>query len=276
MKIIKDGIQGGEEMSETPKLQTKDVCITYPLKGGGEITAVTDFNMTVNEGEFVCIVGPSGCGKSTMLGAVAGFQAAKTGSLYLDGKPIHGTGRDRGVVFQQPSLFPWRTSLDNIIYGLELAGVPKEERVEKGRGLLKLVGLESFESHYPNQLSGGMQQRVNVARALAIEPSLMLLDEPLGALDAQTREFMQLELLRIKKATNQTILFVTHDINEAVYLSDKVVVMTSRPGTIRETVKVNLPRPRPLEIKRSPEFLEYENYIWGLIVEEKDKGKVGI
>ena len=258
-------------MTALAKLQSDNVSITYPLKNGEEITAVTGFNMTVYEGEFVCIVGPSGCGKSTMLGAIAGFQDISEGNLYLNGQPIKGAGRDRGVVFQQASLFPWRTSLDNVIYGLELAGVPKQERKAKGRELLKLIGLESFENHYPNQLSGGMQQRVNVARALAIEPSLMLLDEPFGALDAQTREFMQLELLRIWKETNQTIIFVTHDIAEAVYLADKVVVMSARPGRICEKVKIDLPRPRPLELKRSPEFMEYEKYIWGLIVQEKEK-----
>lgn len=261
-------------MTALAKLQSDNVSITYPLKSGEEITAVTDFNMTVYEGEFVCIVGPSGCGKSTMLGAIAGFQNISEGDLYLNGQPIKGAGRDRGVVFQQASLFPWRTSLDNVIYGLELAGVPKQERKTKGRDLLKLVGLEAFENHYPDQLSGGMQQRVNVARALAIEPSLMLLDEPFGALDAQTREFMQLELLRIWKETNQTIIFVTHDIAEAVYLADKVVVMSARPGKICEKVKINLPRPRPLELKRSSEFMEYEKYIWGLIVKEKEKEKV--
>lgn len=258
-------------MTVQTKLRTENVCITYPLKNGEEITAVQDFNMVVNEGEFVCIVGPSGCGKSTMLGAVAGFQPISDGGLFLNGKAIKGSGRDRGVVFQQASLFPWRTALQNIIYGLELAGVPKHERHAKGKELLKLVGLEAFENHYPNQLSGGMQQRVNVARALAIEPSLMLLDEPFGALDAQTREFMQLELLRIWKSTNQTILFVTHDIAEAVYLADRVIVMTARPGRICEKVIIDLPRPRPLEIKRSPEFMEYERYIWGLIVQEKEK-----
>ncbi|SDH47419.1 NitT/TauT family transport system ATP-binding protein [Planococcus glaciei] len=256
------------------KLQSENVYITYPLKNGGEVTAVEDFNLTVEEGEFVCIVGPSGCGKSTVLGAVAGFHDISYGSLYLDGKEITGAGRDRGVVFQDASLFPWRTALGNIIYGLEVAGVPKSERQKKGDELLELVGLNSFGSHYPNQLSGGMQQRVNVARALAIEPSLMLLDEPFGALDAQTREFMQLELLRIWKATKQTILFVTHDIAEAVYLSDHVVVMTARPGKLLEKVKIDLPRPRPLEIKRSKEFTEYEKYIWDLIVTEKQKNVV--
>ena len=262
-----------EILTTIAKLQSENVSITYPLKNGDEIIAVTDFNMTVNEGEFVCIVGPSGCGKSTMLGAIAGFQNISEGNLYLNGNPIKGTGRDRGVVFQQASLFPWRTAIDNITYGLELAGTPKQERLAKGRELLKLVGLEAFENHYPNQLSGGMQQRVNVARALAIEPSLMLLDEPFGALDAQTREFMQLELLRIWRATKQTIIFVTHDIAEAVYLADQVIVMTARPGTICEKVKIDLTRPRPLEIKRSPEFMEYEKYIWDLIVQEKELEK---
>ena len=261
-------------MHKPSKLHSENVYITYPLKNGGEVIAVEDFNLVVEEGEFACIVGPSGCGKSTMLGAVAGFQEISEGKLYLEGKEIKGAGRDRGVVFQHASLFPWRTALENIIYGLELAGVPKKDRYEKGQELLKLVGLDSFGNHYPNQLSGGMQQRVNVARALAIEPSLMLLDEPFGALDAQTREFMQLELLRIWKATKQTILFVTHDIAEAVYLSDYVIVMSARPGKVVEKVKIDLPRPRPLEVKRSQEFIEYEKYIWDLIVTEKQKNIV--
>lgn len=260
-------------MTAIAKLHSDNVSISYPLKNGEEVIAVKDFNMSVKEKEFVCIVGPSGCGKSTMLGAIAGFQDISGGNLQLNGKPIKGAGRDRGVVFQQASLFPWRTALNNVIYGLELAGFPKQDRLSKGRELLKLVGLESFENHYPNQLSGGMQQRVNVARALAIEPSLMLLDEPFGALDAQTREFMQLELLRIWEETNQTIIFVTHDIAESVYLADKVIVMTARPGRICEEVKIDLPRPRPLELKRSPEFMKYEKYIWELIVKEKEKEK---
>lgn len=256
------------------KLHAETVSISYPLKNGEEVIAVEDFNMLVSEGEFVCIVGPSGCGKSTILGAIAGFQEISGGKLFLNGEEIKGAGRDRGVVFQQASLFPWLTAIDNIVYGLRLAGIPKKERYAKGEELLKLVGLESFGNHYPNQLSGGMQQRVNVARALAIEPSLMLLDEPFGALDAQTREFMQLELLRIWKATNQTILFVTHDIAEAVYLSDYVIVMSARPGKVLEKVDIDLPRPRPLEIKRSTEFIEYEKYIWDLIVTEKQKSAV--
>jgi NitT/TauT family transport system ATP-binding protein len=255
-------------VARTSKLHAKNVTITYPLNTGGEITAVSDLSLTVEEGEFVCIVGPSGCGKSTFLGAVAGLQEISSGEILLNGRLIEGPGRDRGVVFQQASLFPWRTTVDNITYGLELAGVSKEKRTAKGKELLKLVGLEGFGSHYPYQLSGGMQQRVNLARALAIEPSLMLLDEPLGALDAQTRELMQAELLRIWKETGQTIIFVTHDIDEAVYLADRVVVMSARPGRICDIVNIDLPRPRPLEIKRSPEFLAYESNIWKKISNE--------
>ncbi|WP_019122636.1 ABC transporter ATP-binding protein [Brevibacillus massiliensis] len=258
-------------MNDLTKLHARNVTITYPLKDGKEVTAVSDLSLKVREGEFVCIVGPSGCGKSTLLGAIAGFQPIKHGEILLNGRAIKGPGRDRGVVFQQASLFPWRTTLDNIIYGLELAGVDKKKRRERGEELLHLVGLDGFSSHYPYQLSGGMQQRVNLARALAIEPSLMLLDEPFGALDAQTREYMQVELLRIWAATSQTVILVTHDIGEAVYLADRVVVMSARPGRICETTEIRLPRPRPLEIKRSSEFQAYEAHIWMFIAHDSEE-----
>lgn len=254
------------------KLEAKDVSISYTLRDGNKVLAVTDFTMQVKEGEFICIVGPSGCGKSTTIGAIAGFLPVEKGEILLDGSLIKGTGRDRGVVFQQASLFPWRTSLDNVTYGLELAGESKEKRKEIGMELLKLVGLEAFAHNYPAQLSGGMQQRVNLARALAIEPSLLLMDEPFGALDAQTREVMQQELLRIWKTLGKTVILVTHDIGEAVYLGDRVLVMSSRPGRVTQEISINLPRPRALDVKRSAEFQAIEREIWSYIVDEGEKG----
>jgi NitT/TauT family transport system ATP-binding protein len=217
----------------------------------------------------VAIVGPSGCGKTTLLNAVDGLQPISGGALELNGKPITGPGPDRAMVFQQPSLLPWRTVLGNVIYGLELQGrTSRKERTERAGELIRLVGLGGFEHAYPTELSGGMQQRVNLARALATDPEMLLLDEPFAALDAQTREFMQRELLRIWGETRKTALFITHDIKEAVYLADRVLVFTRRPGRVKQCVEVELPRPRELRIKRDSRFLEYEDQIWNSIEEE--------
>jgi NitT/TauT family transport system ATP-binding protein len=227
----------------------------------------------VRPGEFVSIVGPSGCGKTTFLNAVDGLQPISGGQLELNGTPISGPGPDRAMVFQQASLLPWRTVLGNVAYGLEMQGrLPKPERLSRARAWIKLVGLEGFEEAYPTELSGGMQQRVNLARALATDPDMLLLDEPFAALDAQTRELMQRELLRIWAQTRKTALFITHDIKEAVYLSDRVLVFTRRPGRVKACVEVDLPRPRELAIKRDRAFLEYEDSIWRSIEEEVRDG----
>ena len=218
--------------------------------------AVADVSLEVARNDFVCIVGPSGCGKTTFLNAVAGFLPIQGGVLRLDGDDIPGPGPDRAMVFQQPSLLPWRNVIDNVTYGLELGKQLKRRQArERAHELLELVGLSGFGNRYPAQLSGGMQQRVNLARALAVEPQLLLLDEPFASIDAQTREVMQLELLRICAAQNVTALFVTHDISEAVLLADRVCVFGPRPGRIIREVSVPFERPRQQSIRRSPEYL---------------------
>ena len=222
----------------------------------------------VGRGEFVSIVGPSGCGKTTFLRIVGGLEKANSGEVRLDGRVLDGPGSDRGFVFQQDNLLPWRTILANTEIGPEIGGYRNAEQRAKTMRLLKLVGLAGFENYYPRQLSGGMRQRVNLARALAVDPDLLLMDEPFSALDAQTREIMQTELLRIWEEGRKTVLFVTHQIDEAVYLSDRVFVFARRPGRINEIVDIDLPRPRPLSLKRTPEFVAYVDHIWKLIEED--------
>ena len=262
------------------KLLARDMGLAYfrPDRKDRQVTvAVKHLNLVVCEGEFVCIVGPSGCGKSTFLNAVTGLLPINAGELLLNGTPIKGPGPDRAQVFQAPYLLPWRTVRGNVMYGMESQKVPKSEMAERADHYINLVGLRAFANHYPHELSGGMQQRVNLARALAINSELILLDEPFAALDAQTREFMQEELLRIWRATRKTALFVTHQINEAVYLADRVLVFSSRPGYVREEIPINLPRPRELRLKRTPEFLEYEEHIWELIEQEvKQSATMGV
>ncbi len=256
------------------KLDARDVVIHYRRRRGDDFLAVAGVTLRVHPGEFVAIVGPSGCGKTTFLNAVDGLVPMTAGELLLDGRPITAPGRDRAMVFQQPSLLPWRTVVGNVAYGVELQGGARgREARQRARGYIELVGLRGFEDNYPLELSGGMQQRVNLARALATDPEVLLLDEPFAALDAQTREFMQLELLRIWNATRKTALFVTHDIVEAVYLADRVVVFTARPGKVKLEVEVRIERPRDLRVKREPRFLEYENTVWESIREEVLRGQ---
>ena len=252
------------------KLRATDVSIHYWIERSARpFLAVNGASLEIRPAEFVSIVGPSGCGKTTFLNAVDGLLPISGGRLELNGQPIVRPGPDRAMVFQQPSLLPWRTVLGNVIYGLELQRrISGRERQERARDLIRLVGLDGFEQAFPTELSGGMQQRVNLARALATDPEMLLLDEPFAALDAQTREFMQRELLRIWGETRKTALFITHDIKEAVYLADRVVVFTRRPGRVKICVDVDLPRPRELSIKRDPRFLEYEDQIWSSIEEE--------
>lgn len=215
-----------------------------------------NLNLALSRGDFVCVVGPSGCGKTTFLNAVAGFLPITSGSLTLDGRAIPGPGPDRAMVFQHASLLPWRNVLDNVAYGLELAkSIKRRQARERARELLDLVGLSAAAHRHPGQLSGGMQQRVNLARALAVEPELLLLDEPFASIDAQTREVMQVELLRICASRKVTALFVTHDITEAAFLADRVCVFSPRPGHIVKEVTVPLPRPRQQRFRRLPEFL---------------------
>jgi len=255
------------------KLEARNVEVEYyNTRTGKRLTALKDVNLDINEGEFISIVGTSGCGKTTFLNAVDGLLPLKRGRIKLDGKEIKRPGPDRAMVFQQPSLLPWRTVYDNIMYGLELQGKRREPKSQQAvTDLIKLVGLSGFEKSFPSELSGGMQQRCNLARALAVDPEVLLLDEPFAALDAQTREFMQAELLRIWESTHKTALFITHQIDEAVYLSDRVMVFSSRPGTLRRVVNVDLPRPRSLHVKREAKFLECTDEIWTMIEEEGRK-----
>ncbi len=231
----------------------------------GNLEALRDIVLDIGTGEFVSIVGPSGCGKTTFLRIVAGLEPASAGEVRIDGRVVTGPGADRGFVFQQDSLLPWRTVFHNAMIGPEIGGNRGEREQRRTLDLLKLVGLAGFEGYFPRQLSGGMRQRVNLARALAIDPQILLMDEPFSALDAQSREIMQTELLRIWEQGRKTVLFVTHQIDESVFLSDRVFVFARRPGRVQERVEIDLPRPRTLALKRTPEFVAYVDHIWKLI-----------
>jgi NitT/TauT family transport system ATP-binding protein len=229
-------------------------------KEGAQVAALEDVNLEIEDKEFVCIVGPSGCGKTTLLRIIAGLETASSGEAKLMGKPISGPDPERGMVFQEYSLFPWRTVIDNIKFGLEMKEVEKAERDQIAEKYLEMVGLSSFRDAYPFELSGGMRQRVAIARALANDPEVLLMDEPFGALDAQTRNMMQRELLEIWEKTRKTVIFVTHSVDEAVYLADRIVMLSSRPGRVCEVIPVNLPRPRE---RTAPEFAGVRRYILG-------------
>ncbi|HEY7318170.1 MAG TPA: ABC transporter ATP-binding protein [Candidatus Binatia bacterium] len=232
------------------------------------IQVFDDISFEVHPSEFISLVGPSGCGKTTFLRILDGLIPRDDGEILLDGKTVIKPGPDKGFVFQDSSLLLWRTVIDNVIIGLELQGIDKREARKKAAHYIALVGLAGFEQHYPHELSGGMQQRVNLARALIVDPQVLLMDEPFASLDAQTREIMQAELLKMWRQTRKTVIFVTHQIEEAIYLSDRVVVFSARPAKIREIVKVNLARPRSLSVKRSKEFLDLADHIWNLIQDE--------
>jgi len=236
----------------------------------GHTTEVLDLaHLSVADGEFVTVVGPSGCGKSTLLHVLGGFIPCDAGQIRVHGRPVVGPGPDRGMVFQEYALFPWRTVSGNVGWGLEARGAPAAERKAVVNRYLELTGLTEFRDHLPAELSGGMKQRVALARVLAFDPAVLLMDEPFGSLDAQTRETMQEELTGIWERTRKTIFFVTHDIDEAVYLGDRVVVLSSRPARIREEIAIELPRPRGIAVRKSVAFLECRNRIWDLIREEK-------
>lgn len=251
------------------KLELAGVTVEYHMaRSGKTFVALQNVNLAIMKGEFVSIVGPSGCGKTTFLNAIDGLTPVTRGEIRIDQRVVTGPGRDRAMVFQTPALLPWRTVISNVMYGLELQGVDSKQARQVAREYVRLVGLEGFEEHYPTELSTGMQQRVNMARALATDPDILLMDEPLASLDAQTRELMQAELLRIWMTMHKTTVFVAHDIHEAIYLSDRVVVFGTRPGRIRRIIDIDLPRPRALKMKRQPEFLKYEEMIWELIGDE--------
>jgi NitT/TauT family transport system ATP-binding protein len=243
-----------------PKLAVRSLSKRF-----GELEALRNIAFAVETGEFIAIVGPSGCGKTTILRIVAGLEPASAGGVEIDGRAVRGPGADRGFVFQQDSLLPWRTVLNNALIGPEIGGHLGERERRRTLDLLKLVGLAGFEHYLPRQLSGGMRQRVNLARALAVDPQILLMDEPFSALDAQSREIMQTELLRIWEQGRKTVLFVTHQIDEAVFLADRVFVLARRPGRVQEEVTIALPRPRTLAMKRTPAFVAYVDHIWKLI-----------
>lgn len=240
------------------------------VKGKRRITALDGFDLEIGDGELVCLLGPSGCGKTTVLRIVAGLEPATKGTVSVHGKKVESAGPERGMVFQEFALFPWRTVRRNIEFGLEIRGMPEQERKKRSTELIDLVGLEGFEDVHPEELSGGMRQRVGIARALANEPTVLLMDEPFGSLDAQTRNLMQKELLRIWSAARKTVLFVTHSVDEAVFLADRIVVMTARPGKVREIIPVELPRPRD---RTSPEFISVRGRVLSELDEEFEKAR---
>lgn len=256
------------------RIEVRDFCLRYETLEGS-VEAVSDAALTVEPGEFVSIIGPSGCGKSTLLNALAGFLTPSSGSVTVDGAPVSGPGAERGMIFQQYSLFPWKTVRENVAFGLKMKGLPRSERERQARTLLGLAGLSAFENHYPDRLSGGMKQRVGIVRALATGPRILLLDEPFGALDAQTRLIMQQILTNMWQRLKISVLFVTHDIDEAIFLSDRIYVMTARPGSIKAEVAVPLPRPRLPAMTLSSEFLGLRRGLMALIREESIRAMGG-
>jgi len=243
-------------------LEVRDLNQSFPRDDGSTLTVLDHVSFDVKDKEFVCILGSSGCGKTTLLRLIAGLDTARSGSIILDGEEISGTSPKVGFVFQEYSLFPWRTVIDNIAFGLEMNGVSREDRYKVAERYLDLINLTQFKDSYPSELSGGMRQRVAVTRALALDPVLLLMDEPFGALDAQTRNMLQKELLEIWEKTKKTIVFITHSVDEAVYLCDRIIVLTPRPGHICRIFDVPLPRPRE---RTSVEFAQVRREVLDLI-----------
>jgi NitT/TauT family transport system ATP-binding protein len=252
------------------RIRFESVTKTFPVRGArGEVfTALDGIDLEVRAGEFLCLVGPSGCGKSTLLDLLGGLTTPSSGRVLVDGREVEGPGLDRGIVFQQYALLPWRTARGNVEFGLEAKGVPRRERVEQALHHLELVGLAGFEDRYPHELSGGMKQRVALARSLAFDPDVLLMDEPFAALDAQTRDLLQAELVRIWERTGKTVLFITHGIDEAVFLGRRVAVMTSRPGRIKALVDVELDRHAGGDLRSAPDFVAYRHEVWTLLHDE--------
>ena len=255
-------------VNEAPvKVQIKNVVKVFNGRNG-EMVALNGVSLDIHENEFVCVVGPSGCGKSTLLNIIAGLLEPTSGEVYCDGKLVEGTGTDRGVVFQQYALFPWLTVKKNVRFALEMRGIKGKEADELAMKYLEKVDLVKFADHYPKELSGGMKQRVAIARAYAAEPQVLLMDEPFEALDAQTRTQLQSELLETWERDRKTCFFITHDVDEAIILAQKVIVMSARPGRIKEIIDIDIPYPRGQETKMSPRFLELKNEIWSLVYQE--------
>lgn len=249
------------------KLKIDNVYKEYEGRNG-KMVALNGVNLDIMENEFICVVGPSGCGKSTLLNIIAGLLEPTSGAVYLDGKQIEGTGVERGVVFQQYALFPWRTVIKNVMFGLEMKKVPKAEAEKTALKYIEAVGLKGFENSYPKELSGGMKQRVAIARAYAANPEVLLLDEPFGALDAQTRVQLQTELLNTWEQEKKTCFFITHDVDEAIILAQRVIIMSARPGRIKRIVDIDIPYPRTQETKSDARFLELKAEIWNQVYQE--------
>ena len=245
-----------------PKLEVKNVSKFYPVRGGQQLTALEDINIKIFSREFICLVGASGCGKSTLLNIIAGLLPPSTGEVLVDDRSVTGRpGSDRGVVFQGYTLYPWLTVAQNVAFGLQFQQMTKTEQREQVRYFLNVVGLEKFANSYPTQLSGGMKQRVAIARALANEPAVLLMDEPFGALDAQTKEQMQEFLLELWAKTHVTVLMITHDVEEAIYLSQRIYVLSAHPGRIEAEIPIRLPQHRTLDTKLAPEFIEIKRQV---------------
>jgi NitT/TauT family transport system ATP-binding protein len=259
-------------MSGEAQIVVEGVCHSYRPPVGRAVLALEDVSLEVRPQEFVALLGPSGCGKSTLLYLLGGFLPTETGRIMVDGRPVAGPGPDRGIVFQHFALFPWKTVRKNVLYGLERQDLPSEEREKRARAFIDLVGLGGFEDSYPSQLSGGMKQRAAIARTLAFDPRILLMDEPFGALDAQTRGLMQAELLAIWNKTRKTVIFVTHDVQEAVYLAERVAVMSARPGRIKAIVDTRFDKNDPDVFKSKP-FVEKVDEIWNLVRAEAIKAQ---
>ncbi len=249
------------------KISIKEVTKTFSGKRG-EVTALQDLSMDVQEGEFLVIVGASGCGKTTLLNLVAGFERPTHGAIFLDGEPVTGITPECGMIFQQYALFPWKTVQENVEFGMKMKRMPKEQRVERAARFIDMVGLKGFEKSYPHHLSGGMKQRVSIARSMANNPKVMLLDEPFAALDAMTRQVLQEQLVRIYEKHRKTILFITHSIDEALLLSSRIMVMTARPGRIAQEIVNDLPHPRNADVQLSNRYMELKRTIWDSVQAE--------
>jgi NitT/TauT family transport system ATP-binding protein len=261
-------------MSGQPQIVVDNLCHTYRPPRGKPVLALDNVSLTVGAREFLALLGPSGCGKSTLLYLIGGFLPIEKGTISVDAKPVTAPGPDRGIVFQHFALFPWKTVRANITYGLERQGMPREQREARAQALIETVGLRGFEDSFPSQLSGGMKQRAAIARTLAFDPSILLMDEPFGALDAQTRHLMQTELLSIWQRTPKTVIFVTHDVQEAVYLADRVAVMSARPGRIKTIVDIKLDK-NDKNIFKAKHFVDQVDAIWELVRDEAIKAQGG-
>ena len=263
------GLQASAAPSPSARVTIDHVRVEYPSADGAEsLVAIADVGFTIEPGEFVSIIGPSGCGKSSLLYIINGISKPTSGSILVNGTAVTKPSAQRALVFQDAGLLPWNSILTNVALGLQIKNVPKPEREKQAAALLKLVGLDGFASKLPHQLSGGMRQRAGIDRALCVDPEILLMDEPFGALDAQTRQLMGAELLRIWRQSGKTIVFVTHDLDEAVYLADRVIVMSARPSRVLDEVRIDLPRPRPLDIVNSAEFRVKRERIWRLLEAE--------